>query len=175
MNKYTVDYAHSNIQFSVKHMMISRIHGSFESYTADIAIGDIQDICDAEIKIVINVASVSTKYLDRDHHLISSDFFNADLYPKITFQATAITKVGDTSFDVLGDLSIKDVIRPILFKVQNTGYDINPWGQKVIGYTASTQIDRRNFNLVYNTVLATGGLLISDDIDIFVDFQINPL
>ena len=175
MKKYAIDFSHSTIGFSVRHMMVSRIHGAFESYSATLAVTNIEDMLDAQILFSIAVASISTKNFDRDVHLVSPDFFDADLYPKITFTSTKVEKINDTQFALHGDLTIKDTTKPVVFNTTYTGSAINPWGQEVHGFQAQTQIDRRAFKLVYNTLLETGGVLISDEIDINVDLEINPI
>lgn len=175
MKKYAIDFSHSTISFSVRHMMVSRIHGTFESYSAALAVTSIEDMLDAQISISIAVASISTKNFDRDVHLVSPDFFDADLYPKITFTSTKVEKIEDTRFALYGDLTIKDTTKPIVFTTTYTGTAINPWGQEVHGFHAHTQIDRRAFKLVYNTLLETGGVLISDEIDINVELEVNPI
>jgi len=156
-------------------MMLSKIHGTFESYKAEIAVSDIEQLEDANILFTIAVASVSTKNLDRDVHLVSPDFFDADIYPKIIFTSTYIEKLEKQKFAIHGDLTIKKITKPIVFTTVYTGNGVNPWAQEVYGFQAKAKIDRRDFNLVYNTILETGGVLISDEIDVVVDLEINPL
>lgn len=175
MNKYTVDYTRSSIHFSVKHMIVSRIHGSFDSFSVQLLTDNANNLCDAQIAIAIDVASISTKDLDRDRHLISSDFFYADLYPKITFNTTQIIELDEHLYDIVGDLTIKDTTHPIHFKTTRIGSEIDSWGHAVISYAASTCIDRRKFNLVYHSILEKSGILVSDDIDIFVEMKVYPL
>ncbi|KOS66990.1 hypothetical protein AEA09_15950 [Lysinibacillus contaminans] len=175
MKKYAIDFSHSTIGFSVRHMMVSRIHGTFESYSATLAVTDIEDMLDAQISFSIAVASISTKNFDRDVHLVSQNFFDADLYPKITFISTKVEKIKDKLFALHGDLTIKDITNPVVFNTTYTGNVINSWGQEVHGFHAETQIDRRAFKLVYNTLLETGGVLISDEIDINIELEINPI
>lgn len=175
MKKYAIDFSHSTIGFSVKHMMVSKIHGTFESYNAEIALPDIEQVEGGSISFAIAVASVSTKNFDRDVHLVSPDFFDADVYPKILFTSTDIKKLGDKEYAIHGDLTIKNITKPIIFTTVYTGNGVNPWAQEVYGFQAKTQIDRREFNLVYNTLLETGGVLISDEIDVVVDLEINPI
>ena len=175
MKKYAIDFSHSTIGFSVRHMMVSRIHGTFESYNATLAVTDIENIVDAQISFSIAVASISTKNFDRDVHLVSPEFFDADLFPKITFISNKVEKIKDNLFALHGDLTIKDTTKPVVFNTTYTGSAINPWGQVVHGFQAKTQIDRRAYKLVYNTLLETGGVLISDKTDINVELEINPI
>ncbi|MGE7091372.1 YceI family protein [Lysinibacillus sp. NPDC048646] len=175
MKKYTIDYSHSTIGFSVRHMMISQIHGTFESYNAELTVLDIEKIQDAKVSFSIIVASVSTKNFDRDVHLVSPDFFDADVYPKIHFESTYIEKLEDKKFAIHGYLTIKNMTKPVIFTTIYTGSGMNPWAQEVYGFQAKSKIDRRDFNLVYNALLETGGVLISDEIDIVVDLEVNPV
>ena len=175
MKKYAIDFSHSTIGFSVQHMMVSRIYGTFESYSATLAATDIKDMLDAQISFSIAVASISTKNFDRDVHLVSPDFFDADRYPKITFVSTKVEKIEENLFALYGDLKIKNTTKPVVFNTTYTGSAINPWGQEVHRFQAKTQIDRRAFKLVYNTLLETGGVLISDEIDINVELEVNPV
>ena len=174
MKKYNIDTAHSTIQFTVKHMMVSRVYGTFESYASDIMIDNIENISKGQFNIDIDVASVSTKNGDRDRHLISEDFFDTDLFPKITFKSTNIEKTDDDKYNLIGDLTIKGVTLPTVFQLQYTGCGLNPWGQEVVGFSASTVLERSKFNLLYNAVLETGGLIISDEVNICVELQLNP-
>ncbi|EON71134.1 YceI family protein [Lysinibacillus sphaericus] len=175
MKKYAIDYSHSTIGFSVRHMMISQIHGTFESYHAELAVSDIVQIQDAKISFSLIVASVSTKNFDRDVHLVSPDFFDADVYPKIHFESTYIEKLENNKFAIHGDLTIKNITKAVVFTTVYIGSSMNPWAQEVHGFQSRSKIDRRDFNLVYNALLETGGVLISDEIDIVVDLEINLL
>ena len=175
MKQYTVDFSHSTIGFSVRHMIVSRIHGTFESYSAKLALADVDNMNDAQISFSIAVASISTKNYDRDVHLVSPDFFDADLFPKITFISTKVEKINDEVFNLHGDLTIKDITNPVIFITTYKGNTTNPWGQEAHKFHAQTQIDRRAFKLVYNTLLETGGVLISDEIDIHVELEINAV
>lgn len=175
MKQYLIDFSQSTIGFSVRHMIVSRIHGTFESYSATLALTELETLNDAQISFSIAVASISTKNFDRDVHLVSPEFFDADLYPKITFISTKVEKIKDQVLALHGDLTIKDRTKPVIFETTYTGSTTNPWGQEAHKFHAHTQIDRRAFNLVYNTLLETGGVLISDEIDINVEIEINPV
>ena len=175
MKNYAIDFSHSTIGFSVRHMMVSRIYGTFESYSAKLAVTDLEDMLEAQISFSIAVASISTKNFDRDVHLVSPDFLDADLYPKITFISTKIEKIKDKLFELHGNLTIKDITNPVVFNITYTDNVINQWGQEVHRFHAETKIDRRAFKLIYNTLLETGGVLISDEININVELEINPI
>ena len=173
MKKWTIDQSHSSVGFTVKHMMVSKVKGVFDSYTADIEAADLADLTEANISFEFDVASINTRNEDRDNHLKSADFFDVDQYPKITFNSTAITKSGD-DFKVTGDLTIKDVTKQVTFDVEFNGKGINPWGQEVYGFEAESKIDREEFGLTWNAALETGGVLVGKDIKIQVELELNP-
>lgn len=173
MTNWTVDQSHSNVGFSVKHMMVSKVKGVFEDYSATVTAADLSDLSDATITFDIQVASISTKSEDRDNHLRSADFFDADQYPTISFQSTDIAKDGD-DYKVTGDLTIKDVTKPVTFNVEFNGKGTNPWGVEVYGFEAETKINRDEFGLTWNAALETGGVLVGKEIKINVDLEVNP-
>ena len=140
-----------SIQFEVKHMMVSKVRGQFDSY-------DLTDLTTASIAFEFDVASINTHSEDRDNHLRSEDFFDVEKYPTITFQSTDIQKDGD-DYEVTGDLTIKDVTKPVTFAT-------NPWGVEVYGFEAKTKINREEFGLTWNAALETGGVLVGKDIKI---------
>lgn len=173
MTKYTIDQSHSTIEFELKHMMVSKVRGNFDTYTAEIEADDITDLTTATIEIKIDAASINTRNEDRDNHLRSGDFFETEKYPTIDFKSTNITKDGD-SYKLTGDLTIKDTTKPVTFDVEFGGKGVNPWGVDVYGFEASTKINREEFGLTWNQALETGGVLVSKDIKINVELQLNP-
>ena len=173
MAKFSVDQAHSTLGFEVKHMMVSKVRGQFDSYTADIEAADLTDLTTASISFEFDVASINTRNEDRDNHLRTGDFFEVESYPTIHFVSTSITKDGE-DYKVTGDLTIKDVTKSVTFDVEYEGKGINPWGVEVYGFEAETKIDREDFGLTYNAVLETGGVLIGKEIKIKVGLELNP-
>ncbi|OCA91910.1 YceI family protein [Pseudobacillus wudalianchiensis] len=173
MAKFTVDQSHSSIGFEVKHMMVSKVKGNFDSYTAEVEAADLTDLTTANIAFTFDVASINTRSEDRDNHLKSGDFFDAEKYPSITFKSTNISKDGD-DYKVTGDLTIKDVTKPVTFDVEFGGKGTNPWGVEVYGFEASTKINREEFGLTWNAALETGGVLVGKDIKITVELEVNP-
>lgn len=173
MTKWTVDQSHSAVGFEVKHMMVSKVKGQFESYTADVEAADLTDLTSASIAFKFDVASINTRAEDRDNHLKSADFFDGDAFPTITFQSTNIVKDGD-DYKVTGDLTIKDVTKPVTFDVEFGGKGTNPWGVEVYGFEAESKINREEFGLTWNAALETGGVLVGKDIKIKVELEINP-
>ena len=173
MTTYSVDKSHSNVGFSVKHMMVSKVKGSFTNYDATIEAADLADLTTANITFALDVASIDTKNEDRDNHLKSADFFDADIYEKMTFTSTSIEKDGD-GYKLTGDLTIKDVTKTVTFDVEYGGKGTNPWGVEVYGFEAETKINREDFGLTWNAALETGGVLVGKDIKINVELEINP-
>ncbi|MEK6267166.1 MAG: YceI family protein [Planococcus sp. (in: firmicutes)] len=172
MKKWTVDTAHSEIGFSVKHMMISKVRGTFTSYEATIEANE-EDLQGALIDFKIDVASISTKNNDRDAHLRSADFFDAEQFPHIAFKANEIVKKGD-EYTMTGDLTMKDVTRPVTFDVEYNGKGTNPWGVEVVAYNVDGKVNRKDFGLTWNQALETGGVMVGEDIKIHLEVQANP-
>ncbi|MEK4424214.1 YceI family protein [Solibacillus sp. FSL K6-1523] len=173
MAKWTVDASHTNIGFQVKHMMVSKVKGNFDSFSADVEAEDLSDLTTAIITFYIDTASITTKSEDRDNHLKSADFFDVETYPKITFKSTTIQKSGD-GYQVAGNLTIKDVTKPVTFDVEYNGKGTNPWGVEVYGFEGETKINREDFGLTWNAALETGGVLVGKDIKITVELELNP-
>ncbi|MFB3162412.1 YceI family protein [Neobacillus sp. 179-J 1A1 HS] len=173
MAKWTVDQSHSNVGFEVKHMMVSKVKGQFESYTAEVEAADLSDLTTASIAFKLDVASINTRNDDRDNHLRSADFFDVENNPTIEFTSSNITKDGD-NYRVTGDLTIKEVTKPVTFSVEFNGKGTNPWGVEVYGFEAETKINREEFGLTWNAALETGGVLVGKDIKIKVELEVNP-
>lgn len=173
MAKFTVDQAHTTIGFEVKHMMVSKVKGQFESYTAEVEAADLTDLTTASIAFKIDVASINTRNADRDNHLKTGDFFDAESFPTIDFVSTGITKDGD-DYEVTGDLTIKGVTKQVTLEVEYNGKGVNPWGVEVYGFEAEAKINREEFGLTYNAALETGGVLIGKDVKLKIELELNP-
>ena len=173
MTKYTVDASHSSVGFEVKHMMVSKVKGTFDQFTADVEAADLADLTTANISFELDATSINTRNEDRDNHLRSGDFFNTEEFPKITFKSTSISGAGE-DFNLTGDLTIKDVTKPVTFEVEYGGKGTNPWGAEVYGFEASAKINREEFGLTWNAALETGGVLVGKDIKIKVELELNP-
>lgn len=173
MAKWQIDQAHSTIGFEVKHMMVSKVKGQFTNYSADVEVDNLEDLTSANIEITIDATSINTNNGDRDNHLKSAEFFDIEQFPDIKFKSTQITKDGD-DYKIAGDLTIKDVTKPVVFDVEYGGKGTNPWGVEVYGFEAETKIDREEFGLTWNAALETGGVLVGKDIKIKVELELNP-
>ncbi len=166
---YVIDPTHTRIGFVARHLMVTKVRGAFREYTGSITIGD--DVASSTAEAAIQTASIDTGTPDRDAHLRSGDFFDAETYPAITFgNARVVTRDGD-EFVVEGDLTIKDVTRPVSLKVELDGVANDPFGNTKLAVTAKTEIDREDFGLTWNVALESGGVLVSKKITIEIEAQ----
>lgn len=172
MGTLEVDHKHSSIGFAIKHMKLSKVKGFFESYKATIKTSNVVSLDDLDLLFEIDVASVSTNDFSRDKHLISADFFHADKFPKITFQSTEIEKLTSSAYLLSGLLMIKDKTNLVKFNVLYNGHAISPNGVEVHGFTCISSISRKDYNLLYNALLESGGLLLDDEVEIIVELEL---
>ena len=173
MTKWNVDASHTNVSFSVKHMVVSKVKGSFGKVEGTIE-GNPEDLTGAKIDFKIDVATINTNSEDRDNHLRSADFFETEVHPQITFVSTDIVNKGDDEYDLTGDITIKGITKKITFKTEYEGKGKNPWGVDVVAFEAKGKVSRKDFGLTWNQALETGGVLVGDDIKIAIDIQANP-
>lgn len=165
---WIIDPTHSEVAFSVRHLMISKVKGTFERFTATFTTGE--NPLDSTVEATAEVASVNTNEPNRDGHLRTGDFFEAEQYPQIHFVSTSVRPNGD-DFLVDGDLTIKGTTKPVTFEVEFGGFGTDPYGNYKAGLTAKTTIDRTDFGLTYNAALETGGVLIGEKVTITLDLQ----
>jgi len=168
--KWAVDTMHSSIDFSIRHMMIAKVKGSFNQFEASIE-ADPKDLTTADIAFSVDVASVDTRNADRDAHLRSADFFDVENHPKMTFKATKIERTGDGEYEVTGDLTIRGVTRSETFKVTFEGAGKDPWGNYKAGFSAEGTIKRSDYGLTWNAALETGGVLVGDEVKIHLEIE----
>ena len=170
MANWNLDTAHSEIEFKVKHMMISSVKGQFEQFDVQVENqGD--DLQNAKVSVSIDTASINTKSEQRDQHLKSDDFFATDNFPKITFISTQINKTSDDEYDITGDLTVKDVTKPVTLKAEFGGIGKDPWGNQKAGYTVVGKINRADFGLTWNAALETGGVMVSEEVKFNAEVQ----
>jgi polyisoprenoid-binding protein YceI len=168
--KWTIDPSHSEIQFKVKHMMITTVTGSFKEFSSEVeSLGD--DFSTAKIKFQAATASVFTNSDQRDEHLRSADFFDAEKYPELKFESTSLEKVDDESFTLNGNLTIRDITKPVKLDVEVGGIGKDPWGNLKAGFSLTGKINRKEWGLNWNAALEAGGVLVSDDVRIFCEVQ----
>lgn len=168
---WQLDKAHSGINFSVRHMMISTVRGRFEEFDGTFEINE-ADPAQSKIDVEIQVGSINTKEEQRDGHLQSPDFFDAAQYPTITFKSSRIEKVDDSHLDMIGDLTIKGVSKEVTLVVDYAGQAKSPWGTMNAGFAASTKINRKDWGLTWNQALETGGVLVGDEITINIELEL---
>ena len=170
---WKLDPAHSSIEFSVKHMMITTVRGRFKDIAATISI-DEEHPEKSSVEAEIETASIDTGAPDRDMHLRSPDFFDVETYPTVTFRSTRVegahASEGDR-FKVLGDLTIRDTVMEVALNVTFDGTGMDPWGNRRAGFTASAEIDRRDWGLLWNQVIETGGVLVANKVRIQAEVQ----
>src|SRR5690606_26429190 len=156
MANWNLDTAHSEIEFKVRHMMISTVKGQFRDFQVNLS-SESEDIAQSTIEASIDAASIDTKSEQRDQHLKSGDFFDIETYPKISFRSTSIEKVSSENYRITGELTIKDVTKPVTFDAELGGVAKDPWGNAKVGYTIAGKINREDFGLTWNAALETGG------------------
>ncbi|MCY9663311.1 YceI family protein [Paenibacillus chondroitinus] len=169
-SKWAVDASHSSIDFSVRHMMIAKVKGTFHSFEAQIE-ADATDLSSANIHFQVDISSIDTRNTDRDAHLRSADFFDSEKHPAMTFQSTQVTKTGDGEYALTGDLTIRGVTKSETFEVTFEGTGKDPWGNEKAGFSAVGSIKRADYGLTYNAALETGGVLIGDEVKISIEIE----
>jgi polyisoprenoid-binding protein YceI len=163
--KWTVDKSHSNVKFTVTHMLISEVEGSFNDFDANITTkGD--DLTGAQIEATIKTASVFTNNEMRDNHLRSDDFFNAEKFPEMKFKSTSVEKTGEKTYKITGDLTIRDVTKSVVLDTKFTGQMVDQRGNTRSGFKATTTIKRLEYGVKWNKAVEAGGLVASDDVAI---------
>jgi|SRR5579875_2407037 len=167
---WTLDPAHTLVEFSAKHMMVTTVKGRFTGVTGTI-IGDESDPASAQIDVEIDAATLATGADQRDGHLRSADFLDVEQYPTITFHSTSIQPRGDDKYHVNGDLTLHGVTKPVVLDVELNGFGVTPYGQNIVGAAATTKINRKDFGLNWNVALETGGVLVGDTIKISLEVE----
>jgi polyisoprenoid-binding protein YceI len=168
--KWAVDSTHSSIDFTIKHMMIAKVKGTFHTFDAEIE-ADPTDLTSANLQFNVDLASIDTRNNDRDQHLRTADFFDVEQFPKMTFQSTEIVKVDHDDYQVTGNLSLHGVTRPETFKVTFEGAGKDPWGNEKVGFSGQGSVKRSDYGLTYNAVLETGGVLIGDEVKFTIEIE----
>jgi polyisoprenoid-binding protein YceI len=164
------DYGHSVIEFSARHMMLAKVRGQFEKFTISIDADDANPAA-ASVEVQIDAASINTRDANRDGHLKSPDFLDVGNYPYITFKSTSVELKSDTEAVLHGDLTIRDVTRPVSLAVESHGLARSPWGTTNAGFSATTKINRKDWNLTWNVALETGGVLVGEEITVSIEVE----
>ncbi|WP_030487613.1 YceI family protein [Micromonospora chokoriensis] len=164
---YALDVAHKRVGFVARHMMVSKVRGEFSDATATITVAE--DPLQSSVAATIQAASIDTTQADRDAHLRSPEFLDAEQFPTLEFRSTGVKSRSGNEFVLTGDLTIKGVTQPVELEVEFEGVGRSPFGQDIFGFSASTEIDREAFGLTWNVALETGGVLVSRKIKIEIE------
>ena len=169
--KWTLDPMHSEIGFKIKHLMITNVTGTFNKFevTAETN-GD--DFSTAKVNTKLEVESINTNNAQRDEHLRTADFFDAGKFPFITFKSTKLVKNDDGAYDLHGNLTIRDVVKPVKLALEYTGISKDPWGNTKAGFALTGKINRNEFGITFNAALETGGVMLADELKIFGELQL---
>lgn len=169
-NNWNVDSSHSGINFSVRHMVVSKVRGRFTKYDVKLSL-DSEDLTRSTVQASIDAASIDTGVAQRDEHLRSADFFDAEKYPELRFQSKRIERVDDERYRLVGDLTIRDATRELVLDVEYGGRAKDPWGNERVGFVAKATLDRKDFGLGWNQLLETGGVLVGDRIELDLEIE----
>jgi polyisoprenoid-binding protein YceI len=169
--KWDFDHAHSSVDFTVRHLLVSKVRGRFTKWTGSLEL-DEQDLTRSRVDVEIDVASVDTHEPQRDAHLRSGDFFEADRHPRIVFKSKRVEEKGKDHLAVTGDLTIRGATREVVLDVERGGVIAkDPWGKRRAGFTATAKINRKDFGVSYNQVLDQGGLALGEDVAITIEIE----
>jgi polyisoprenoid-binding protein YceI len=168
--RWNLDTAHTSINFSIRHMVVSKVRGHFAKFSGGVNLDD-GDLTQSVVEATIDASSIDTGTPQRDAHLRSPDFFDVERFPELRFRSTRIEKVDDERYRVVGALTIRDVTREVTLDVEYGGRAKDPWGNERAGFIAKAVLDRKNFGLGWNQVLEAGGVLVGDRVDIGLDVQ----
>jgi polyisoprenoid-binding protein YceI len=170
MATWKIDPMHSEVQFKVKHLVISTVTGNFNSFDAQLE-AEKDDFTDAKISFSADTDSINTNNSQRDGHLKSDDFFNAETYPKMTFESTKFEKTGAESYKLHGNLTIRDNTKAVTLEVEHGGVAVDPYGQTKAGFELQGKINRKEFGLQWSAVTEAGGIVVGDDIRLLLNIQ----
>jgi polyisoprenoid-binding protein YceI len=168
--KWDFDLTHSSVNFHVRHLMVSKVHGRFTTWGGTLLLDD-DDITRSSVEVTIETASVDTKEEKRDAHLRSADFLDVEKFPTLTFKSTRIERKNDDELLVTGDLTIAGVTRSAQLAVELGGQVKDPWGGTRAGFSAKTTIHRKDYGLTWNSVLEAGGVVVGDKIEISLEIE----
>jgi polyisoprenoid-binding protein YceI len=168
---WTIDPAHSQVEFAVRHLMISTVRGRFAGVKGTV-VSDDSDLGTAQVDVTIDVHTIDTREAQRDAHLKSADFFDAEKFPVLTFKSARVTDIKGDRFKLVGDLTMHGVTREVTLDVTSEGRGKDPWGGERAGYSAVAKVNRSDFGLTWNQVLEAGGIAVGDEIKIALDLEL---
>ena len=168
--RWEIDSSHSSVHFSVKHLVIAKVRGTFARWSGTVEVPN-GDFSNATVAVAIDASSIETGVPDRDAHLKAADFLDATQYPELRFVGKQVRPRSAGEIDVVGDLTIKGITREVVLRVEQHGQAKDPWGNVRAAFTAKTSIDRKDFGLTWNQVLETGGVMVGDRVDFEAEIQ----
>jgi polyisoprenoid-binding protein YceI len=166
---WLIDQAHTNVGFVARHLMVTKVRGRFTEVEGAITIGETPETSKIDVRMV--AASIDTADQGRDDHLRSPDFLDVERFPELTFRSSNVEVTGDRTLRVTGDLTIRDVTRPVVLDVEYEGLIVDPWGNTKAGFSATTEIDREAFGITWNAALEAGGVLVGNRVKIELEVQ----
>ena len=167
---WTIDPSHSVVEFAVKHMMFATVKGRFAAFAGEVVTHP-EDPTEGEVSVTIDADSVDTRDAKRDEHLRSTDFFGVGDHPQIVFKSTRVEHEAGPGFKVHGELTMKGITRPVVLDATFNGSGVNPWGQTVASWSATTEIDREAWGMGFNAALETGGVLVGTTIKLALEIE----
>ncbi len=165
---WVIDPSHSEVGFTARHLMVSKVRGSFEKFSGTLTVAD--DFTASKVEATIDAASVNTRDENRDNHLRTNEFFGVEEHPTWSFVSTGLTSKG-SDYTLAGDLTIKGVTKPVALALEVNGVSKDPWGNTKAGFSASTKINRKDFGVEFNAPLEAGGFLVGDDVTLNLEIQ----
>ncbi len=169
---WEIDAAHTDIEASVRHLMVSKVRGRFTSFSGTVQVAE--DITDSTVEVSIDARSIDSSNADRDEHLRSADFLDVENHPTITFRSTAVQHVEGDRYQIPGTLTIRGVAQPVTLDVSYFGLQTDPWGNTKAGFEATAELNRDDFDINWNQALETGGVLVSKAVRVELSVQLAP-
>jgi polyisoprenoid-binding protein YceI len=166
---FKIDPAHTRVGFVARHLMVSKVRGSFTEVSGEITVAE--DPLASSVEVHIPATSITTGVIDRDNHLRSGDFLEIEKYPELVFRSTRLERPAGEDFKLVGELTIRDVTREVALNVEFEGLAKSPWGQEVIGFSATTEIDREDFGITWNQALEAGGVVVGKKVKIEIEAE----
>ncbi len=169
VGKYAIDPTHTEVGFVARHLMISKVRGRFGGVSGDINIAD--PVEESSVDVTIDASTIDTGTPDRDAHLRSPDFFDVEKYPTLKFRSTEVRATSDSTLEVVGDLTILDVTKPVTLQATYEGFGPSPFGDERIGLSAVTEIDREDWGLTWNAAIESGGVVVGKKVKLEIEVE----
>jgi len=173
-SSWVFDASHSNVSFSVTHLVISEVEGNFKSFEGTVT-STKEDFAGSSVEFSVDINSIDTDNADRDNHLKADDFFNAEKFPKMTFKSKSLTKLNGKKYKLVGDLTIRDITKEVELDLKYNGTVKDPWGNTKAGFKISGTINRFDFGLKFNKLMEAGGMVVGDDVEISINAELKKL